>query len=276
MALDAVFCCAIQPSGRNDVISPRQPIGRAPLRGTSSRVAAKEPEADGAVATPSKPRKGPTGALKDFSTKLPNQSFDVIFDVGANVGQSTAEFVAAYPSASIWAFEPVTAAFEALVSSIPSGASVQTVQTAFGATDGEAVMRSEGTSVGNKLVATSTPAPGREVVSITTGDAFCAANGIDRVNFLKIDTVGHDLDVLRGFHGMLGSSTVDVVQIEAALFRETARVPLERVRGYLEPLGYHMFGIYNQARGYSGKPVLTRADVVFLSTPTIELNVTSK
>jgi FkbM family methyltransferase len=46
------------------------------------------------------------------------------------------------------------------------------------------------------------------------GDEFCARHAIARVNFLKVDTEGHDLRVLEGFADMLGQGRIDVVQFE--------------------------------------------------------------
>lgn len=46
------------------------------------------------------------------------------------------------------------------------------------------------------------------------GDEFCQENGIDHIDFLKIDTEGHDLNVLRGFGGMLTSGAISVIQFE--------------------------------------------------------------
>ena len=38
---------------------------------------------------------------------------------------------------------------------------------------------------------------------MTTVDAYCAAEGIERVDYLKVDAEGHDLAVLQGAAGML-------------------------------------------------------------------------
>ena len=40
-------------------------------------------------------------------------------------------------------------------------------------------------------------------VDVTTIDLFCAEHRIERINLLKIDTEGHDLDVIRGASNML-------------------------------------------------------------------------
>jgi hypothetical protein len=42
----------------------------------------------------------------DLREALPGESFDMIFDVGANVGQSTRRYLREFPNAHIVSFEP--------------------------------------------------------------------------------------------------------------------------------------------------------------------------
>jgi FkbM family methyltransferase len=271
-------------------MTPRQPVGRNRTVPRKSAALAEPDVASGSAGSEtssagkaktvrqstgaSKRPRYKAGALNDFPTRLPNQQFEVIFDVGANVGQSALEFAAAYPDAAVWAFEPVPASYDALVKAVTALGNVTAIPDAMGALASTGLIRSSGTSPGNKLVSGGTQGPGLDPVSIITGDEFCATNDIAHVDFLKIDTVGHDLDVLLGFHHMLGDNAIDVLQVEAGTYIENRRqVPLERLRGFLEPLGYHLFGIYGQARGFEGLPVLSRVDAVFASTPALEHNV---
>lgn len=53
---------------------------------------------------------------------------------------------------------------------------------------------------------------GREQVGIETLDAWCSANDVERVDFLKIDTQGAELDVLKGAEKTL--ATVRAVELE--------------------------------------------------------------
>src|SRR5437867_1212696 len=48
---------------------------------------------------------------RDAARRAPQVSFETIFDVGANVGQSTMRFARWFPHATVWAFEPFTEAF---------------------------------------------------------------------------------------------------------------------------------------------------------------------
>lgn len=53
-----------------------------------------------------------------------------------------------------------------------------------------------------------------EQVTIDTLDNYCAARNIERIDLLKIDVEGHELDVLAGAANMLGSGRIDMVTFE--------------------------------------------------------------
>src|SRR4051794_884855 len=210
-------------------------------------------------------------ALNDFADKLPSERFGVIFDVGANIGQSTTEFVEVYPEARVFAFEPIAASFAELLEASRDLPNVVCNQLAIGPRPSSGVMKSVGTSTGNKIITGRPPGPDQEDVQIVRGDDFCAAHDIEHIDFLKVDTEGFDLDVLCGFQKMLATEDIDVLQVEAGVYAGSPRhVPLRRFTGYLEPMGYHLFGIYGAARDFRRLPVLARCDLVFISDAVVQ------
>ena len=215
-----------------------------------------------------------TGFSRILGPRLPNLTPRVIFDVGANVGQSATEFADAYPDAAVYAFEPVSAAYRRnwLRRHDRPRPGVE-LPPCDGSRAGRATMRSTGTFRGNRIVPGHRGGPEHEDVDVITGDAFCESHGIEHIDLLKVSAVGHDLDVLVGFSRMLGVGAIDVVQVEASSYVENVRmVALQRLVGYLEPFDYHLFGIYQQARDFRGEPTLARITPVFISRPTIEAN----
>jgi FkbM family methyltransferase len=270
----------MSPPARKPASASRTSPAAAKLSATKSTRAAPAKKSAG---QPRPAKKGVTGArfrlaaLNDFPTRLPQQPFDVVFDVGANIGQSTLELAAAYPEAAIWAFEPIGSAFEELTTAVATLDRVKPQNLALGATASVQVMKSEGTAGANRIILGRELQPDHEEVRVVAGDEFCATHSIEYIDFLKVDAVGFDLEVIRGFHGLLGRGGIDVVQVEAGIYPNHPRqVPLERFRGYLEPLGFHLFGIYGQARGHRGAPVLSRIDAVFISQAAIERNTVRK
>lgn len=148
----------------------------------------------------------------------------VVFDIGANVGDWSAQLLArcgpfARGSCSLHAFEPVSSTAEALrrrLEGVHAGWNVVTVRKGMSERQGQCEISvvEEGCGV-NSII----PEPGQklkrtEVAELTTVDAYCAENRIPEVGLLKSDTEGHDLFVLRGARGMLEREKIAVVQFE--------------------------------------------------------------
>ena len=101
----------------------------------------------------------------------------VVFDVGANIGQSSLEFSTAYPSAHVFAFEPVSASYDELLQNVNGARNVSCHKVALSDSEREGLITSNGKSTGNRLV----PGQARgktESVRITTGDNFCREHNI--------------------------------------------------------------------------------------------------
>lgn len=216
------------------------------------------------------PPPAPSSLVRFARRCLPRFPVEIVFDVGANVGQSTAAFLAGFEPAAVYAFEPVSATFETLRASVGGDGRVHAFNLALGRSPGTARMRIGNKSVSSRIV--DRPAfinPARvATVQMTSGDVFCAERHIDRIDLLKIDTEGHDLDVLLGFRAMLAQMRIGLVEVEVGLNRANRRhVPFEAIRAFLDPLDYHFFHMYELRMDmrFSGLPILRRANAVFIS-----------
>jgi FkbM family methyltransferase len=142
----------------------------------------------------------------------------VIFDVGANVGQSIGIFRKRFERPSIHSFEPGRATFEQLQRNMTDVPDLQLNNVALGATSGSATLiENERTDMSSLLE----PGPDcwgeierRYAVDVTTVDDYCSQRGIEKIDILKIDTQGFDLEVLRGAERMLTSGAVRQVFME--------------------------------------------------------------
>ena len=86
-----------------------------------------------------------------------------------------------------------------------------------------------------------------ESVEIETLSEFCQSMNIDAISLLKIDTEGYDLRVLMGTEDMLRKQKIDLIWVEAGMNpRNRTHVPFEKIKQYLEGMGYLLFGIYEQ------------------------------
>lgn len=220
------------------------------------------------VIVPMSPRG--TDLFHDIAGWLPATPIATIFDVGANVGQSARAYRKAYPAAAIHSFEPVPATFARLQAAV-RGLSVATHPIALGAAAARAQVAERNSSTRNTIELSGEDGLG---VVVQTIDTFCRDQQIDRLSLLKIDTEGHDLEVLRGASEMLGGQQVDLVEVEAGMTRRNDyHQPLEALKEYLEDHGYLLFGIYDQVGEWTVRePYLRRANLVFISPTVAEAN----
>ncbi|MCX7792178.1 MAG: FkbM family methyltransferase [Chloroflexaceae bacterium] len=215
----------------------------------------------------------------DLAVRLPHYRATLVFDVGAYVGDSARQYVRGFPEARIYCFEPAPDTYAALCRNVGAEPRVRCVNLALSAAPGTGAMVRQGApdcfylaGAGQRRFdrADAPLAP----VQVETVDRFCAAEGITHISYLKIDTEGADLDVLRGAEAMLESRRIDLVEVEAGMNpANTWHVPLEQFKAFLEARGYLLFGLYEQIHEWpTGEPHLRRANAVFVSLPTIRAN----
>jgi FkbM family methyltransferase len=202
---------------------------------------------------------------------------DVIFDVGANKGQTVHDLRELLPDPTIYSFEPVASTFQVLVDQTRDLANVHPRQLALAAESGRGTMYVGDASVFNSLSQSGSVHTGSETVQVSTVDQVMEEEGVDFIHFLKVDAEGHDLDVLKGAERALAADRVAIIQVEVRFDRgsEDGLAPFRR---YLEPLGYYFYGLHDlhrigaaapagwtaeQSAGYQPS-VLSYCDAVFV------------
>jgi FkbM family methyltransferase len=188
---------------------------------------------------------------------IPSDPADVtIVDVGANVGTTVAAFLAAYASAHVHAFEPAPDTF-ARLSSRFDDPRVALINAALSSSAGRSRLHNH---VRHDLRALDPE--GDVPVVVTTLDLYAREQGLERIDILKIDTEGHDLEVLRGATATL--TTVTALQVEVSMNAgNTKHVHIETMLRELELHGFRIFGVYEQWM-QQGTRYLRRANCVFI------------
>ncbi len=144
----------------------------------------------------------PVGAdlFVDIAHKLRYPSIQTIFDVGANIGQANRYFRYHVPDVRIYSFEPVWSTFDQLKQITGSDSNCVLEQLALGDEAGEKTIRlyDADMTVLNSLrddVMNNAANAREERIKIDTLDHYCSVQNINKIDLLKIDTEGFEINV---------------------------------------------------------------------------------
>lgn len=168
----------------------------------------------------------------------------VFFDVGANVGDFSQALLRNFPTAQLHAFEPHPANFEKLKANVTSAAHHN---LALGHQAGKLTLfdRADlnGSAHASLFADVISEIHGQELVSVDvevdTLDNFAEREGVEYIDFLKIDTEGNELAVLQGATQLLQAGGIGCVHFEFNEMNVVSRVFLRDIRLLLK--GYNLY-----------------------------------
>lgn len=178
----------------------------------------------------------------------------VIFDVGANIGQSIALFRKAFPQGIIHSFEPNPETFATLRQNWGHDQAVSLHSLALNSTAGAVPF-----FVTNVSEASSLLLPHPKLVRLSSGnkydsrkievegvtlDRFCLEKGVATIDVLKLDVQGSELEVLKGAERLLGQEAIALLYVEMN-FAETysGQVVFEDFLVFCAGYGYKLWDI---------------------------------
>lgn len=147
----------------------------------------------------------------------------VVFDVGANQGDYSLAIKSEYPSAQVYAFEPhpktynklkeVSGKYEFKTYNYGLGDKVEQLILYDHQTD--EVLGTQHASLYKDVIVDFHKSKTQQFdIQITTLDCFIKDNKINKIDLLKIDTEGNELNVLKGATSALKNNIIDVIYFE--------------------------------------------------------------
>jgi FkbM family methyltransferase len=168
----------------------------------------------------------------------------VVVDVGANRGSWAREVLNRRPDSEVHCFEIAPEMYKEMEAELREFSNIRLNSRGLSDEPGLLVLNfipgsDTMSSLYDQPLATRWGFDAQKVeVPVTTGDAYVAESSIEHIDFLKVDTEGHDLKVLRGFRDALSSRRVTIIQFEHGFVHISARSLLLDFYELLEPLGY--------------------------------------
>jgi FkbM family methyltransferase len=216
-------------------------------------------------------------AFKDQKKYINKNTPPVIFDVGANKGQTYLRYRTLFPKAKIYVFEPFEAPYKQLLVEVHGDNLAHPEQIGIASTRGVRTLYLTKHNYTNSLLQ---PLPiedrkthehdgmlqrvGEVEIKTDTIDSFMTKNKINNIDILKMDIQGGELDALKGATQALGGATIGLIYCEVSFLQEYRDQPLfDDINNFLNKFGYKLEGLYDEGRDATGQ--LLQADAIFLS-----------
>jgi len=155
----------------------------------------------------------------------------IVFDIGANKGDYTNLLANEIKNIKIYSFEPHPKTFKELSTNCKQ-ANVKLYNCALSSEEGKLKLfdydskdGSTHASLNEEIFSTihNSSVTSHEV-TVSTVDIICKENNISKIDFLKIDVEGYELDVLKGASKMLLNESIQIIQFEFTQINTTTRI----------------------------------------------------
>jgi FkbM family methyltransferase len=176
-----------------------------------------------------------SGERRFMERCLSSSEAPTVVDVGANVGDYSAMVLEARKNAIVFAFEPHPETFNRLTARLSSTSNFVATNAACGGGPGKLLLYDHegksGTGHASLLPGVIERIHGdksnQHEVDVTTLDRFAADHDIPRIDLLKIDTEGTELEVLKGARDLLREGRIRAIQFEFNEMNIVSRVFLK-------------------------------------------------
>jgi FkbM family methyltransferase len=204
---------------------------------------------------------------EDMNFFLKNVSKPLIFDVGANIGQSVDHFKTQFPNSTIHSFEPGPETFKLLeieskkhkntyINNIGLGSKKDTIlfdQNSH--SDMSSFLKLGIDGWGNVYEKTS--------INIETLDDYCTDKNIDTIHILKSDTQGYDFEVFKGAEKLMKENRIKLIYFEFIFSNMYEDLP--KFNEVFEYLSKNDFLLVNFYKSHMRKNLVSWNDMMFIN-----------
>jgi len=183
----------------------------------------------------------------------------IIFDVGANRGDTVQKYYELFPNSHIYAFEPFPELFKLLTERFNSFSSIHCLPFAISNKeslvpfytnfnpDTNSLLKPKKIGLNSDKQAANL---GSIDIKTTSLDLYCEANNISEICILKLDIQGGELEALKGAIKLLTTKSIKLIYTETYFRGQYEDQPLfHDICKFLFQFGYFLQDIYNPIYG---------------------------
>lgn len=191
----------------------------------------------------------------------------ILFDIGANLGQTIDRFESLFSKPKIFSFEPTPSLFNSLNEKYDKRKNIHLSDYAI--TNEEKTVSfnihetSSGSSSIENVISDSRFAKRRNLENNITKvnvkgislDKFCRENKVNHIDLLKIDVQGHEKEVLEGATELIKNQKINIIEIEVIIGEAyVKKVNFYDIEQYLIPNNYRLVALSPDGRFYNLQP----------------------
>jgi FkbM family methyltransferase len=182
-----------------------------------------------------------SGEAHFLDTYLARYEEPTVLDVGANEGKYSSAVLHSNKRARIFAFEPHPQTYQRLVNRMSGSEKVVAINAACGSAPGRLTLYDREGSAGTThaslhegvLKHAQDQKTAQSIVDVLDLDTFVAEKNLATVHLLKIDTEGHELEVMKGASNLLLNNRIRAIQFEFNEMNVVSRVFFKDFRDLL-------------------------------------------
>ena len=180
---------------------------------------------------------------------------DVVIDVGANIGRWSLFVAHLYKTQMIYAFEPFQETFMKLQKNISLNQQfkIQTVNQAVSDSEGKIAMSVRDCfNTGMNQINLASPDKNLSAVRL---DFFCEINNIQKIDVIKIDVEGFEMNVLKGSENLIKQWHPKIIcEIDDFLLSQNKTTPTN-IFNFLQGLNYQIYQLPEMSPVTANTPI---------------------